>query len=145
MAISINNTTEIKDAVEIFKEFNADGKKCEFVTADINGFNRNIGFVVTESEEDRRNAEEFFKYISNASNGNIMEMMHKLTTIATIEEKEIEPDEMIEVNGEEVIISYKNAAAYTIYGEEIVNCADLPSMPVEAIKAVLVARIEAIM
>jgi hypothetical protein len=51
---------------------------------------------------------------------------------------------MIEVNGIEAIISYKSATAYTIDGEEIVNCADLPSMPKEAIKAVLVARMEAI-
>jgi hypothetical protein len=71
-------------------------------------------------------------------------MMQKLETIATIEEKEIEPDEMIEICGEDVIISYAAKTAYTIDGEEIVDCKDLPDMPNEAIKAVLVARVEAI-
>lgn len=139
MANITNNT--IKNAVEIYTEFNENGTKIEYITVD----GQRIGILGSVSERDRNAALKVLNDTYAASNGNIMEMMQKLTTIATIEEKEIEPDEMIEINGEEVIISYKNAAAYTTDGEEIVNCADLPSMPVEAIKAVLVARMEAIM
>jgi hypothetical protein len=71
-------------------------------------------------------------------------MMQKLSTIATIEENGIEPDEMIEIDGENVIISYTSKAAYTTDGEEITNCTDLPDMPNEAIKAVLEARVKVV-
>ena len=70
-------------------------------------------------------------------------MLSKLETIATIEEKEIEPDEVVNVHGIEIILSYSKAKAYTMDGNEVANCDDLPSMPTEAIKAVLMARVEA--
>ena len=71
-----------------------------------------------------------------------MEMMQKLSTIATIEENDIQPDEMVDVCDVDVIISYTAKTAYTVDGEEIANCTDLPDMPNEAIKAVLIARTE---
>ena len=71
-----------------------------------------------------------------------MEMMSKLSTVATIEEKEIAPDEIVEVCGEEIILSYSNAKAYTLDGDEIANCDDLPKMPNEALKALLMAKAE---
>ena len=42
----------------------------------------------------------------------------------------------------EVIISYSNAKAYTMDGDELANCDDIPNMPKEAVKAVLMARVE---
>ena len=136
---TITNTIT-KNAVEIRTEFKENGTKIEYIVVD----GQRIGILGSVSERDRNAALKVLNDTYAASNGDIVEMMQKLTTIATIEEKEIEADEMIEVNGEEVIISYANAAAYTIDGEEIVNCSDLPSMPDEAIKAVLVARIKAL-
>ena len=59
------------------------------------------------------------------------------------EENEIDADEMITVDDTEVIISYNNFAAYTLDGEEIVNCRDIPPMPREGVKAILEARIQA--
>ena len=50
---------------------------------------------------------------------------------------------MVEVCGEQIILSYAAKTAYTLDGNEIATCTDLPDMPNEAIKAVLVARIEA--
>jgi hypothetical protein len=138
MATITNNN--IKNAVQIHTEFKENGTKIEYIVID----GQRIGILGSVSERDRNAALKVLNDTYLASNGDIMEMMQKLTTLATIEENEIEPDEMIEVNGIEAIISYKNATAYTIDGEEIVNCADLPSMPKEAIKAVLVARMEAI-
>lgn len=138
MATITNNT--IKNAVQIRTEFKENGTKIEYIVID----GQRVGILGSISEKDRSAALKVLNDTYAASNGNIMEMMRKLTTIATIEEKEIEPDEMIEINDNEVIISYKKAAAYTIDGEEIVNCSDLPSMPAEAIKAVLVARMEAL-
>ena len=134
------NITINKNALEIRSELKANGTTIEYIV--ING--QKIGILGSVTKTDREAALKAIQEAYVASNGNIMEMMQKLATIATIEEKGIEPDEMIEINGVEVIISYKNATAYTIDGDEIVSCADLPSMPAEAIKAVLVARMEAI-
>ena len=78
-------------------------------------------------------------------NGNIYEMMQKLMTVATITEKEVEPDEMVTICDEDIMISYAKRTAYTMDGEEIANCTDLPPVSNDVIKALLTARIEAIL
>ena len=138
MATITNNN--IKSAVQIYTEFRENGVKVEHIIVD----GQHIGILGSVSESDRELALKALNDTYAASNGDIMEMIDKLMTIANLEEKEIVPDEIIEIDGDEVIISYKNAAAYTTNGDEIVNCSDLPSMPAEAIKAVLIARIEAL-
>ena len=136
--MTINTTNNTKNAVELRAELAANGTKIEYIV--ING--QKCGILGSTSEKDKQNAVKAIQTALDSSNGNIYEMMQKLNTIATIEENEITPDEMIEVNGEEIIISYEAKAAYTIDGEEIANCTDLPDMPEAAIKAVLTARIE---
>ena len=133
------NTT--KNAVEIRKELKKNGTVIEYIIVD----GQKIGILGSTCEKDRQNAINAINAALSASNGNIYEMMEKLSTMATIEEKNIDPDEMIEVCGEDIIVSYANKTAYTTDGEEIANCRDLPDIPAEAIKAVLVARVEAIM
>lgn len=139
--MEITKTNTAKNAVEIRAELAANGTKLEYIVID----GQKVGILGSTSEKDKQNAIKAIQTALDASNGNIYEMMQKLETIAIIEEKEIKPDEMIEVAGEEIIISYEAKAAYTTDGEEIVNCTDLPDMPDEAIKAVLVARVEAIL
>ena len=136
--MTVNSTNTTKNAVEIRKELKANGTTIEYIV--VNG--QKLGILGAANEKDRQNAMKAIQTALDASDGDIYTMMAKLNTIATIEEKEIKPDEMIEVCGEDIIISYEAKAAYTIDGEEIVNCADLPDMPKEAIKAVLVARVE---
>ena len=138
--MTINKTNTTKNAVEIRTELKANGTSIEYIV--ING--QKVGMLGSTSEKDKQNAIKAIQTALDASNGNIYEMMQKLSTIATIEEKEIEPDEMIEIGGVQVIISYGAKTAYTTDGEEIANCTDLPDMPSEAIKAVLVARIETV-
>ena len=135
--INITNTNT-KNVVELRKELNANGVAIEYITID----GQKIGMLGAVNEKDREAAIKTLNEAYAASNGNIMEMMQKLMTIATIEEKEIAPDELVEVCGEEIMISYSNKTAYTMDGEEIADCAELPSMPNEAIKAVLMARVE---
>lgn len=132
---TINNT---KNAVQIHTEFKANGTKIEYITID----NQKIGILGSVSETDREKALKVLNDTYIASNGNIMEMMQKLMTIATIDEKEIEPDELVNICGEDIMLSYSKAKAYDMNGNEIANCADLPKMPKDAIKAVLVARVE---
>ncbi len=137
---TINTTNTAKNAVEIREELKANGTKIEYIV--ING--QKVGMLGSTGEKDRQNAIAAIQKALDASDGDIYEMMQKLNTIAVIEENDIEPDEMIEVCGEDIIISYAAKTAYTIDGEEIADCRDLPDMPNEAIKAVLVARIEAL-
>jgi hypothetical protein len=139
--MTVNSTNTTKNAVEIRKELKANGTTIEYIV--VNG--QKLGILGAANEKDRQNAMKAIQTALDASDGDIYTMMAKLNTIATIEEKEIKPDEMIEVCGEDIIISYEAKAAYTIDGEEIVNCADLPDMPNEAVKAVLVARAETIL
>lgn len=136
--INITTPDTSKNAVELRKELNKNGVSIEYITID----GQKIGMLGCMNESDKEAAVKALNDAYVASNGNIYEMMQKLSTIATIEEKEIQPDEIVEVCGEEIMISYANATAYTMDGEEIASCADLPSMPNEAIKAVLMAKVE---
>ena len=133
----ITPTNNTKNAVEIRAELQENGTTIEYIIID----GQKVGILGSTSKKDKQDAIKAIQTALDASDGNIYEMMQKLSTIATIEEKEIEPDEMIEIDGEEIIISYESRAAYTTDGEEIANCTDLPEMPNEAIKAVLMARI----
>lgn len=133
------NINTKKNAVEIRTELKANGTKIEYIV--ING--QKCGLLGSTNEADRANAIKALNDTYVASGGNIYEMLSKLETIATIEEKEIEPDEVVNVHGIEIILSYSKAKAYTMDGNEVANCDDLPSMPTEAIKAVLIARVEA--
>lgn len=125
-----------KNAVEIRGELAANGTTIEYIV--ING--QKCGILGSVSEADKAAALDALNKAYVASHGNIFEMMQKLATIATIEEKGIDPDEVVEICGEEIILSYSKAKAYTMDGEEVANCNNLPDMPKEAVKAVLVAR-----
>lgn len=127
-----------KNAVEIRSELKANGTKIEYIVID----GVKCGVMGSVNEADRAAAIDALNKAYIASNGDIMEMMEKLNTIATIEEKAIEPDEVVEVCGVEVILSYSNAKAYTMDGDELANCEDLPALQKEAVKAVLMARVE---
>lgn len=134
--MNINTTNNTKNAVEIRTELAKNGTKIEYIV--ING--QKVGILGSANANDRAKAIKAIQTALDASNGDVYEMMAKLQTIATIEEHEIAADEMIEINGVDIIVSYASKAAYTTDGAELVNCTDLPDMPNEAIKAVLVAR-----
>jgi hypothetical protein len=134
--MNINTTNNTKNAVEISTELAKNGTKIEYIV--ING--QKVGILGSANANDRSKAIKAIQTALDASNGDVYEMMAKLQTIATIEEHEIAADEMIDINGVDIIVSYASKAAYTTDGAELVNCTDLPDMPNEAIKAVLVAR-----
>ena len=125
-----------KNAVEIRSDLKKNGTTIEYIVID----GIKCGILGSVNEADKATALKALQDAYVASNGNIMEMMQNLVTIATIEEKNMEPDEVVTIGCHDVILSYSNAKAYTMDGEEIANCEDLPAMPSEAIKAVLIAR-----
>lgn len=130
-----------KNAVELRSELKANGTKIEYIIID----GQKCGILGSINEADRDAALRALNAAYISSNGNIFEMMAKLSEIANMEENGVEPDEVIEVCGEEVILSYGNGKAYTMSGDELANCDDLPKMPNEAIKAVLTARVETVL
>lgn len=140
LMMNITTTNTKKNAVEIRTELAKNGTKIEYIV--VNG--KKLGILGSANANDRAKAIKTIQTALDASNGNIYEMMQKLSTIANIEEHEIPADEMIKVDGIDVIISYSNKAGYTTDGEEIANCRELPDMPNEAIKAVLEARIKVV-
>lgn len=129
-----------KNAVEIYTELKANGTKVEYITIN----DQKVGILGSVNENDRDKALKLLNKTYESSNGDIYEMMQKLMTIATIDEKEIAPDEMVTICDEDIMLSYAQGKAYTMDGEEIANCNDVPNMPNEAIKALLIARVEAI-
>ena len=126
-----------KNAVELRSELKGNGTTIEYIVID----GVKCGVLGSVSEADKAAALKALNDAYIASNGDIMEMMQKLATIATIEEKEIEPDEVVEVCGVEIILSYSKAKAYTMDGYEIANCDGLPAMPQEVMKALLIERV----
>lgn len=132
------NINTNKNPVEIRSELNKSGVRIEYIV--ING--QKVGILGSTNEVDRNAAIKALNDAYVASGGDIAAMVSNLTTVANLEEKQIVADEVVTVCGEEIIISYESAKAYTMSGEEIATCEDLPNMPREAIKAVLVARAE---
>ncbi len=136
--MTINTTNTRKNALEIRSEIRANGTKIEHII--ING--QDCGILGYTNEKDKQNAIKALQTALDASNGNIVEMMSKLLTIAKLDENKIEHDEVVTVKDKEVLLCYAKKKAYTMNGKEIAKCTDLPSMPNEAIKAVLMARAE---
>lgn len=128
--------TTNKTPIEILKEMKKDGTCIEFIT--ING--QKIGMLGSVNDADREKALKTLNDAYLASNGDIWEMMTKLAVCATMTENNIEPDECVKVHGIDVVIDYNKKKAYTMDGEEVANCDDMPAMPKEAIKALLIAR-----
>ena len=128
----------VKNAVEIRSELKKNGTKIEYIVVD----GQKIGILGSVNEADRAAAIDAINKAYIASGGNIIKMIVNLSTIANIEERNIDPNEMIEVEGKDIIISYSNAKAYTMSGDVIASCDDLPDMPKEAIKVILIERVK---
>lgn len=137
---NINTTNTRKNAVEIYQELALNGTVIEYIV--ING--QKVGILGSANERDRQKAISAIQAALDASGGNVYETIQKLSTVAAMTENDIKPDEMITVRNVNIIISYDSRAAYTVDGEKIADCDGLPDMPYEAVKALLIARIEAL-
>jgi hypothetical protein len=138
MAAEIKTT---KNPIEIRKELRADGVTVAHII--INGIK--CGILGTTNAADRDKAIKAIEKAYVASGGDIYRTITSLMTIADLEEKKVEADEVIKVCGKDVIISYAHAKAYDMNGNELANCNDLPeamSVPKEAVKALLEARVK---
>lgn len=98
-----------------------------------------FGYV---SEEDREAGLRLIGEALRATNGNKYQAMQYMMNAVTVAANDIKPDEVVEVQGNEILISYANKKAY-LNTTELANLDDLDcQMPNEAVKALLVSRVE---
>lgn len=96
-----------------------------------------FGYV---SESDRDGCLKLIKKALRATNGNVMQAMQYMYNAARIAAADIKPDETVEVDGYEMLISYDAKAIY-LGDMEMANIADIQAeLPNEAVKAMLVDR-----
>ena len=94
------------------------------------------------SETDKQACMNLIEKALRATKGNIRETMMYMMNAASVSANEITPDEVVEVEGEEFLISYKDKKAYEGI-TEIANLDDLNcELPNEAVKALLINRIQ---
>lgn len=136
MELSKTNTS--KNVVELRKELDASGVGLENVYIDGQKFCC-LGYA---SERDKEAALKAIQ-IAVDSSKTPYEAMQKLMTNANLTDKNVEPDEEVEINGMLVYISYADKTVYNSNGEEIVNCKELEcELPPEACKTILMQKLE---
>ena len=97
-----------------------------------------FGYV---SESDKEGAMKVIEEAIRATNGNVFEALQYIMNAVSVAANEITPDEAVEIDGAEYLISYADRKAYA-GTEEIANLDDLGcKLPDEAIKALLIDRI----
>ena len=126
----------------VYEKVVKDGQGVEPIT--YNG--RQVGLMGYASKRDR---EVQLEMLSSAmeSASNIHEAVNMLNKIAQCVDKEIVPDETVEVSGVNVTISYKDKKTYLISTSGVETLADLselnlPSIGKEALKELLVKDTE---
>ena len=95
------------------------------------------------SENDKEAGLRLIGEALKAANGNKYAAMNYMRNAITVAANEIKPDEVVKVNGNEILISYGVKKAY-LGTEAIADLEDLGEveMPNEAVKALLVSRTE---
>ena len=98
-----------------------------------------FGYV---SESDLAAGMALIENALRATGNNVYDVQRYIMTAMTTAAHDIHPDECVDVNGNEILISYANKKAY-LGVDEIANLDDLAcTLPDEAIKALLVSRVE---
>ena len=92
------------------------------------------------SENDKTACMELIEKALRATNGDVMQAQFYIMNAVTVAANEIKPDEVVEIESLEFLISYEEKAIY--YGtERIADLSDLEcELPNEAVKALLVER-----
>lgn len=94
------------------------------------------------SESDRAACMKLIEDALRATGNDIAAIQHYIMTAVRTAANDIHPDEAVDVNGHEILISYAAKTAY-LGTQEIANLADMTcELPAEAVKALLVSRAE---
>ena len=98
------------------------------------------------TESDKRACIKAIEEALKATNGSITDAVYYLMNAIQIAANDINPDEVVTVEGTEILISYANRKAY-LNTEELANLEDLTcdNLPDEAVKALLTSRVETVL
>lgn len=92
------------------------------------------------SESDKKACMKLLEDALRATNGDIYQTKMYIMNAVTTAAKEIKPDEAVEVEGTEILLSYGSQKAY-LGTEEVANLEDIKcELPEEAVKALLTSR-----
>ena len=136
--MTIEKTNTNKSVLELRKELGDNGVAIENVYVDGQKFCC-LGYT------SQRDKEAALKAIQVAVDGSetLYEAMQKLTVNANLTDKNIDPDEEIDLPYGTMFISYADKAIYDQNGNEIVNCKELEcELPAEACRTILMQRLE---
>lgn len=119
---NINNSKKTMNRVALMKE---NGSNLEFLYID----GIKVGCMGSVNNRDREEGIKVIQRIVDNSDKKgmalVFEVMAQVNFEASMKEKQIDPDEQVEVEGEQCVISYKNHAIYDMYGEELANVNDM--------------------
>lgn len=151
-ADTINNTTknnitrkipEKMNRVQLMKQ---NGSKLEYLYID----NIPVGVMGSVNEKDKEAGLKVIQRIVDNSDKTgmalVMEVMAQVQFEANMNEKEINPDEVLEITIDGItyptVLSFKDCAIYDEAGEKIADISDLGDvdMPLDALRAILKAR-----
>ena len=139
----INTKKETKTVVELKNRLEKDGITVEHIYVD----GMDVGVMASISEKDRQAQLDTLTASLETIEGPvnmwaIAKAMQNLGKVATLVEHEVKADEEVTVDGKTYYIQYSKKNAVDENGEEIVNIQDLPDLPNDAAKTVLVDRLK---
>ena len=138
---NINNNKKSLNRVQLMKENNSN---LEFLYID----GIKVGAMGSVSDADREAGIAVIQRIVDNSNKKgmalVFEVMSQVNFEASMNEKQIEPDEQVKIEDEDCVISYRAKKIYDMAGEELADASDMgEDIPKEAIREILKLRAQA--
>lgn len=140
MAININTTKETKNIVELQELYTKNGVSFGIISVNGAPFVR-MGFV---SEADKEAMISTVQTAVENCNGDLYAASMQLQTLCNLGDKEVKADKVIEVEGEEYILSFEKKIALDKSGSEVIaTLEDIPGyLPEKAVEALITERIK---
>ena len=138
---NINNSKKSLNRVALMKENNSN---LEFLYID----GIKVGAMGSVSDADREAGIKVIQRIVDNSNKKgmalVMEVMSQVNFEASMNEKQIQPDEQVKIEDEDCVISYQSKKIYDMAGKELADASDIgDNTPKEAIREILKLRAQA--
>ena len=135
---NINNNKKNMNRVQLMKENNSN---LEFLYID----GIKVGAMGSVNDRDREEGIKVIQRIVNNSNKTgmalVFEVMSQVNFEASMNEKQIEPDEQVRIEDKDCVISYKTKKIYDMAGKELADASDIGgNTPKESIREILKLR-----
>lgn len=138
---NINNSKKSLNRVALMRENNSN---LEFLYID----GIKVGAMGSVSDADREAGIKVIQRIVDNSDKKgmalVMEVMSQVNFEASMNEKQIQPDEQVKVEDTDCVISYQSKKIYDMAGKELADASDIgDNTPKEAIREILKLRAQA--